>query len=423
MVFCQYGIEVMAAPTTAKKRVNYLNNRDMLMEIHKSKSSYCSFVDPDYHKYDTIVYGELGDAAIEAARASRAKKIGNDLYATKKAAGEKVKLADCLIDPESIKLTDLIFRVMTYDHIPLSDRKRIPKSISEQHVKLNFPPFQHFKYNEDGELVCVGKSHWRGDVTTGKFDVTTGAITNNLALMLMELCDRFSTKRNIRSYSYNDEMRGHAILQLTYICLQFDEGKSNNPFSYFTASVTNSTIRILNIEKRHQNVRDDILEMNDLAPSFTRSSGGEFLTSMKKYFERQERNERNSAVVDGIKNQYKDNEEVLGHIDWFTSHIQSNQILVWYTDLLDAYYSKNQSEYNRLLGITIGNLDLFHIRPVVIQWYRTIYINNRTRRGYEQLTNISYRKMLMDIIELADSVAYKKKKRVSPRTEVHFNDL
>ena len=34
---------------------NYLNNKDMLLEIHRSKSSYCSFTDPTYHQYDIIL--------------------------------------------------------------------------------------------------------------------------------------------------------------------------------------------------------------------------------------------------------------------------------------------------------------------------------------------------------------------------------
>ena len=36
-------------------KINYLNNKDMLSEIHKSKSSFCSFVKPEYHQYDIIL--------------------------------------------------------------------------------------------------------------------------------------------------------------------------------------------------------------------------------------------------------------------------------------------------------------------------------------------------------------------------------
>ena len=47
--------------------------------------------------------------------------------------------------------------------------------------------------------------------------------------MWMKLCDRYGTRGNVRGYTYNDEMRGQAILQLTQIGLQFDEPASVNP--------------------------------------------------------------------------------------------------------------------------------------------------------------------------------------------------
>jgi hypothetical protein len=95
--------------------------------------------------------------------------------------------------------------------------------------------------------------------------------------MFMKLCERYATRSNWRGYTYNDEMRSQALLQLSQIGLQFDESKSQNPFAYYTAAITNSFTRVLNIEKRNQNLRDDILEMNNLNPSYTRqgqSSGG-----------------------------------------------------------------------------------------------------------------------------------------------------
>ena len=38
-----------------RKPVNYLNNKDILKEIHESKNSYCYFTKPEYHRYDFIV--------------------------------------------------------------------------------------------------------------------------------------------------------------------------------------------------------------------------------------------------------------------------------------------------------------------------------------------------------------------------------
>jgi hypothetical protein len=120
----------------------------------------------------------------------------------------------------------------------------------------------------------VGRSHWKGDLETGEFCKDHGTMTKKLAMMFMKLCERYATRSNWRGYTYNEEMRGQALLQLSQIGLQFDESKSQNPFAYYTAAITNSFTRILNIEKKNQNIRDDILEMNGLNPSWTRQNSG-----------------------------------------------------------------------------------------------------------------------------------------------------
>jgi hypothetical protein len=272
-------------------KVNYLNNKDMLLEIHRSKTSYCSFIKPEYHQYDLIIPStdKINIRTVAEAKRNRAKRQGDLEYARRKATGEKVKQADCEVDYKKISKLDVVFRVMTYDHIPLNNtRKKNPKSLADHRDKVNFPPFQHWKFNEDDELICVGKSHWKGDLEKGHFDKDAGQITNTLARMMLKLCERYATRGNVRGYTYNDEMRGMAILQLTQIGLQFDESKSDNPFAYFTAAVTNSFVRVINTEKRNQNIRDDILEMNGMNPSYSRTGAGEHAAAVK-------RNEENTS--------------------------------------------------------------------------------------------------------------------------------
>lgn len=269
-------------------KVNYLNNKDMLLEIHRSKTSYCSFTDPKYHQYDIILpsVDKINIRTIAEAKRNQAKRLGDAEYQRRKKEGEKVKQADCEVDYKKVAKTDLVFRIMTFDHIPLNNtRKKNPKSVADHRDKVNFPPFQHWAFNADDELVCVGKSHWKGDLVDGHFDKDAGQITNTLARMMIKLCERYATRGNVRGYTYNDEMRGQAILQLTQIGLQFDESKSDNPFAYFTAAVTNSFVRIINIEKRNQNIRDDVLEMNGMNPSYSRTGAGEHEAAMKRFDE------------------------------------------------------------------------------------------------------------------------------------------
>ena len=258
------------------KRVKYLNNRDLLAQIHASKNTYCSYITPEDARYDLIVptLKKVNASAVAQARKAKAKRLTQEAWEQAKAAGmKKIKLADYTVSPRKIMKTDLVFRVMTFDHIPMDDdRKKNPKSTADHHSKVNFPPFQHYKFDKKDKLVCVGKSHWVGGMSNGHFSVDHGKMSNQLAMMYMKLCERYGTRANWRGYTYNDEMQSQALMQLSQIGLQFDESKSDNPFANYTAAITNSFTRILNIEKKNQAIRDDLLEQNNMMPSFTRQN-------------------------------------------------------------------------------------------------------------------------------------------------------
>jgi hypothetical protein len=261
------------------KRVNYLNNKDLLAEIHKSKNSYCSYVSEDDSQYDYIVTDvkKINNTAVAQARKLKAKRLTQEAWEAAKATGNKrQKMSDFTVSARKINKTDLVFRVMTFEHVPTDgDRKKNPKSRADHHSKVNFPPFQHYRLDDRDRPVCVGKSHWVGGMANGHFSVDHGQMTNKLALMYMKLCERYGTRSNWRGYTYNDEMQSQALMQLSQIGLQFDESKSDNPFAYYTAAITNSFTRILNIEKKNQNIRDDIMEMNEMMPSYTRQAKNE----------------------------------------------------------------------------------------------------------------------------------------------------
>lgn len=270
------------------KRTKYLTNKDLLAEIHKSKGTYCSFVDDEDAQYDIILPSleKVNRLSIAQAKRNQADRVGKRLYEEAKAAKKKVKQAEVLPDWKKIEKTNLIFRIMTFDHIPLEPgRKRKTKTVADEHTKVNFPPFQHWKFNDKDELICVGKSHWEGGIHNGHFNKGHGRMTEDLGRMFLKLADRYGTRSNWRGYTYNDEMRAQAVLQLSQIGLQFDESKSLNPFAYYTAAVTNSFTRVLNIEKKNQNIRDDILQDNGLNPSFTRQNQEVFKEDKEKLAE------------------------------------------------------------------------------------------------------------------------------------------
>jgi hypothetical protein len=272
----------------------YLNNRDILTQIHLSKNTYCSYKDPvNDHQYDIILptVEKINQRTVAEARRNRSDRI-------KKETG-------VVIDPKKIPNTDLVFRITCWEHIPMAPKK-IPKSAttkkkklddlfeldmaeedplliipeepetgaSAKYVRLPFPPFYHYRLDDKKQPYLVGKSHWIGDLDTGEFCKDHGAVTRILATMYIKLCERYATRSNWRGYTYNEEMRGAALVQLSQIGLRFDESKSQNPFAYYTAAITNSITHVLNSEKKSQNIRDDMLEMNGLNPSWTRQNAG-----------------------------------------------------------------------------------------------------------------------------------------------------
>ncbi len=153
------------------------------------------------------------------------------------------------------------------------------KIITEKslHIRLNFPPFFHYRL-KNGIPYQVGKSHWKVDETwnknfeNGEFCKTHGKMTSELALMVMKLTEKYALRANWRNYSYRDEMEGQALLQLMQVALQFDESRGQNPFAFYTQIIKRTFTRIQNIEKKNQNLRDDLLLKHGMAPSFTRSS-------------------------------------------------------------------------------------------------------------------------------------------------------
>ena len=85
----------MATPITkTPAKTNYLNNRDILKQIHLSKNTYCSYRDPvNDHQYDIILPTllKINQRTIAEARRNRA---------------DRFKREGIIIDPKKIANTD-----------------------------------------------------------------------------------------------------------------------------------------------------------------------------------------------------------------------------------------------------------------------------------------------------------------------------
>jgi hypothetical protein len=295
-----YTLPKIAPPT---EKVKYITNKELLAEIHKSKLTYCAYDKnkPEHAAYDTIV-AQLADITPELVETTRARKAYLRTQSEKKelraASAKQSELKAVDFPPSSIPIDTIIFRVMTSQHIPLDpDRKRKGKGENGNHTRTPFLPFKHYYINTNGDLeenidlvAKLGKeyefveclrSHWEGTIADGEFNMIRGTMTHRLAVMYMMLVDRYSRRTNWRGYTYLDEMKSHALLQLSQIGLQFNEAVSDNPFAFYTTTIKNCFTRVLNLEKRNQNIRDDILIMNGANPSYTRQNDEEHARAMR----------------------------------------------------------------------------------------------------------------------------------------------
>lgn len=245
-----------------RSTINYLSNSELLYEINESKKSYSSFIDEKYGDYTIIIADleEITSDLIELAKKEKATQLNNKKIREMILSGHtKSEIDDYFsknkILPENVSKEDLVFRIMTFDHIP-TDVQVIKKNLLN---RIKFPPFKHYAIIND-EIKEVGRSHWVGGLDNGYFSVDQGKVSNALSSALIKMVNRYGTKGNFSGYTYLDEMKGQALLQLSTVAIQFDESKGDNPFSYFTTTIHTSFLKILKSEKKQRNIRDEIMQ-------------------------------------------------------------------------------------------------------------------------------------------------------------------
>ena len=226
----------MAAVT----KIKYLTNKDLLEEIHRSKATYCEFIDNKYSSYDIIV-NDLAKITKDRLEDAKKTKMDQMAAAAKKAAvASGVRNPVIALDPNSVLIEDIVIRLMTFDHIPINEEKvNKAKTEAERHLKCNFPPYQHFVYR-NGEFMCVGKSHWQGGLENGHFNVTHGKMTNKLAMMFMKLVERYGHRGNWRGYCVDtatEALTKRGWLNIDDIC------EDDTILSYSDGSLTWSSIK------------------------------------------------------------------------------------------------------------------------------------------------------------------------------------
>ena len=79
--------------------------------------------------------------------------------------------------------------------------------------------------------------------------------------MIVLMCNRYAMGPQWSGYTYNDDMKGAAAMQLYLAGLKFDESsnpENPNPFAYYTTVMRNSFLAVMDKEKRQVKVRETV---------------------------------------------------------------------------------------------------------------------------------------------------------------------
>jgi hypothetical protein len=100
-------------------------------------------------------------------------------------------------------------------------------------------------------------------------DKITGKLSSKLAKMLHMIAERYSYSPSFARYSFREDMVSIAVLNLCANWYKFDPAKSDNPFAFFTTACYRSFLQYLADEKKHRDIRDELLVNSGANPSFS----------------------------------------------------------------------------------------------------------------------------------------------------------
>lgn len=86
-----------------------------------------------------------------------------------------------------------------------------------------------------------------------------GRVTDELARMFIKITERYSKKSNFVGYSFREDMVSVALINLCVNGLKFNANDYDNPFAFYTTMIHRSFLQYMADEKKHRNIRDELI--------------------------------------------------------------------------------------------------------------------------------------------------------------------
>jgi len=91
-----------------------------------------------------------------------------------------------------------------------------------------------------------------------------GIASNALALMLINIAKRYSSKGSFARYTWREDMVSEAVLTCIKYLKNFNSEKSDNAFAYVTQICKNSFKAYIKKQTKHKEIKDICYKNNDI---------------------------------------------------------------------------------------------------------------------------------------------------------------
>ena len=288
---------------------HFLKNSNLLDELHKSKLTYCCYEDKKYENYDVICedyslitpnvilryFEKNNDSNGIIIRVMTSEHLVDVIGDNSKLNLQDIKMSpfkhfyidkndfflvyeqykNCINDIDNINTKISSLREQIKDNNKNIRFNKLNKELQIPYKEINSKCqneisvlMEHVKELSNGfssdikqYMKEVLRSHWKGQtIETGEYCITHGKLTNNLVYMLMMLVEQFAKSGNWSGYTYLEDMKSSALVQLCDVALKFEESKSNNAFAYLTQIASMKFTATLNGEKTQSRIKSQLLQ-------------------------------------------------------------------------------------------------------------------------------------------------------------------
>lgn len=303
---------------------HFLKNSNLLLEVHKSKLTYCCYEKEEYGNYDIICkeYKLITPNIIynffekNKDRDYIIIRVMTSEHVLSHCKNNKINLQELKMKPfkhfliykndflkvysdnnyNMKEIEDLNYRITVLKEkkkdnnknirlYKLEKNKQIPYKLNNKEIDDEIKDITN-KIKELSESFSnkimtyakeVLRSHWSGKtIESGHFDISQGHLTDGLVYMMMMLVEQFAKSGNWSGYTYIDDMISSAMVHLCDVALKFEESESSNVFSYLTQIASNKFTATLNSEKYQRKIKSKLMQAAGYNPTFNEQTNETF---------------------------------------------------------------------------------------------------------------------------------------------------